>query len=132
MDSLRFVYCLDLQNEFLFQEQKKKSSSLDPKAVVNEAERLDVKDKAVLLLCRVLFDAEPAKMQSYIKPNRTLLMRFTLNNKKAQRYLLGGFEQLVGAHKKELLPKVPHILKAFYDEDIIEERELLDWGDKVR
>lgn len=111
-------------------DQKKKSSSLDPKLVVSEAERLDVKDKAVLLLFRVLFEGEPDKMQSYIKPNRTLLLRFTLNNKKAQRYLLGGFEQLVIAHKSILLPKVPHVLKAFYDEDIIEERELLDWGEK--
>jgi len=59
-----------------------------------------------------------------------LLMRFTLNNKKGQRYLLGGIETLVIAHKNVLLSKVPLILKAFYDEDIIEEREFLDWGEK--
>jgi len=111
--------------------QKQKSSTLDPKLVVNEAERLDVKDKAVLLLCRVLFDADPAKMHSNIKPNRTLLLRFTLNNKKGQQYLLGGFETLVVAHKNILLPKVSLILKSFYDEDIIDERVLLEWGDKL-
>jgi len=120
---------LDMFYSFLL-EQKKKAPSLDPKVVVNEADRLDVKEKAVLILCRVLFDGEPAKMLSYIKPNRTLLLRFTMSNKKAQRYLLGGIEQLVGSHKNVLLSKVPHILKAFYDEDIIEESEILDWGDK--
>jgi len=120
---------LDMFYNYLL-EQKKKSSTLDPKLVVNEAERLDVKDKSVLLLCRVLFDAEPAKILSYIKPNRTLLLRFTSKNKKAQRYLLGGIEQLVIGFKDILLPKVSHILKAFYDEDIIEEREFLDWGEK--
>lgn len=113
-------------NFCLFQEQKKKSSTFDPKLVVNEAERLDVKDKAVLLLCRVLFDSDPSKITSLIKPNRPLLLRFTLNNKKAQRYLLGGLETLIVAHKNALLPKVSHILKAFYDEDIIEQLAFLD------
>jgi len=120
---------LDMFYNYLL-EQKKKSSSLDPKLVVNEAERLDVKDKAVLLLCRVLFDADPAKMHSNIKPNRMLLLRFTNKNKKGQQYLLGGFETLVVAHKSILLSKVSLILKAFYDEDIIDERVLLDWGAK--
>jgi len=90
---------LDMFYNYLL-EQKKKSSSLDPKAVVNEAERLDVKDKAVLLLCRVLFDAEPAKMQSYIKPNRTLLMRFTLNNKKSSALFIGRL-RAVGRRAQE-------------------------------
>lgn len=30
-----------------------------------------------------------------------------------------------------LMPKVPHILKAFYDEDILEEEAILEWHDKV-
>lgn len=35
-------------------------------------------------------------------------------------------------HPKELLPKVPLILKAFYDNDLLEEEALRDWADKVR
>lgn len=34
-------------------------------------------------------------------------------------------------HKEELLPKVPHILKALYDLDIVDEEVLLDWDKKV-
>ncbi|KRY37517.1 Eukaryotic translation initiation factor 5 [Trichinella spiralis] len=98
----------------------------DVKAVVAEADRLDVKDKAVLLLCRVLFNE---KMLSQIKPNRNLLLRFVYQNKKAQRYLLGGIEQTFVA-QKQLMPKIPHILKAFYDEDILEEEVILEWGAK--
>jgi len=30
-----------------------------------------------------------------------------------------------------LLPKVPHILKAFYDTDILEEEIILEWSNKV-
>ena len=54
-----------------------------------------------------------------------------VDNKKAQKYLLIGFEKLVGEVHPPLLAKVPHILKAFYDEDILEEESILEWADKV-
>ena len=37
---------------------------------------------------------------------------------------------LVG-EKEQLMSKVPHILKAFYDEDIVEEEAVLEWAEKV-
>lgn len=58
--------------------------------------------------------------------------QFCYENDKAQKYLLGGLEQLVGVHKDDLLPKMPHILKTLYDFDILDEKVLIDWGDKVR
>ena len=61
-----------------------------------------------------------------------MLFQFCHNNQKAQRYLLGGIEMLVGdVHKATLLPKVPHILKELYDCDILEEEMLIEWGKKV-
>lgn len=58
--------------------------------------------------------------------------QFTHENPKAQKYLLGGFEQLVGnVHKEVLLPKVPHILKVFYDLDILDEEVIIEWDKKV-
>lgn len=45
--------------------------------------------------------------------------------------MMGGIEQLIAQHKATLLPKTTHILKALYDEDIIEEEQLLEWGKKV-
>ena len=57
--------------------------------------------------------------------------QFIVENRKAQKYLLGVFEMLVG-EKEQLKAKVPHILKAFYDHDIVEEEALLEWADKVR
>jgi len=39
---------------------------------------------------------------------------------------------LVGAvHPAELMPKVPHILKAFYDNDILDESVVIEWDEKV-
>lgn len=31
----------------------------------------------------------------------------------------------------ELFPRVAQLLKAFYDEDILDEKVLIDWSDKV-
>lgn len=67
-----------------------------------------------------------------IKKNKKLLLRFTHENQKAQKYLLGGFEKTVEAHKEALLPKVAGILKTFYDEDILDEEVIIEWGKKVR
>ena len=33
---------------------------------------------------------------------------------------------------KELMPKTAHILKAFYDNDLVEEEVILEWAKKVR
>merc|ERR1711881_558615 len=55
----------------------------------------------------------------------------THENIKAQKYLMGGIEKTIETHKDVLLPKVAHILKSFYDEDIIDEEVILEWGKKV-
>ena len=61
-----------------------------------------------------------------------VLLQFVIDSRKAQKYLLGVFEMLVGEVHPQLMPKVPHILKAFYDNDIVEEEAVLEWADKVR
>lgn len=38
---------------------------------------------------------------------------------------------LIIRHEKELLPFAAHVVKAFYDEDILEEDAILAWGEKV-
>lgn len=49
----------------------------DSKALLNEAERLELKSKATLLLADVLFDEN---VVAQIKEYRTLLLRFTLDD----------------------------------------------------
>jgi len=98
------------------------------KEIVAEAERLDIKDKSPLVLSELLFNEN---MKEQIKQHRILFLRFTHGNQKAQKYLLGGFEQLINMYHENLMPKVPHILKAFYDNDILEEEVILDWSKKA-
>jgi translation initiation factor 5 len=101
------------------------------KEIVTEAERLDVKDKAVIVLCELLFD-EPSKILQQIKTHRLLFLRFTTENTKAQKYLLRGIELTVKEFREQLIPRVPHILKQFYDLDILDEKMIVEWGSKVQ
>jgi len=111
-------------------EQKKADKLGNGKAIADEAHRLDVKDKASLLLVGTLCKA--ATITDDIKKHRDTLLRFTKGNQKAQKYLLGGVEQLIADkdNKAMLLTKTPIILKSLYDEDIVDEETLLEWGKK--
>ncbi len=92
---------------------------------------MEIRDKVPLLLVRALLDQSLLKQ---LPPTKRLLLLFTEGNRRAQRYLLGGLEQLIvdPRFKEELLPKVPMVLKCLYDEDIVEEETILEWGKKVK
>jgi translation initiation factor 5 len=98
------------------------------KEVLAEAERLEVTNKAPIVLCELLFTEA---MVQQIKKHKKLFLRFTHENQKAQKYLLGGVEKTIEAFKEALLSKVPVIMKTFYDEDIIDEEVILEWGKKA-
>lgn len=78
------------------------------KELIAEAERLDIKTKAPLILAELLFDQSIA---AQAKKYRVLLLRFTHDDIKAQKYLIRGIEQVIALHKDALMPKVPGIFK---------------------
>lgn len=112
--------------------QKRDSGQLEnvqiQKELLNEAERLEIKQKAPLVLAELLFDHNIVQQ---LKKYRMLFLRFTHNDKKAQRYLIGGLEQVIALHREQLMNKVPGLLKVFYDLDILNEACMIDWADKV-
>jgi len=117
---------------YLFVNQMKVAGQMNEvkheKEIVLEAERLEIRDKAPLVLAELLYDTN---IIAQIKQHCTLFCRLTHNSEKAQRYLLRAFEQLVGVvHPAELMPKVPYILKAFYDNDILDESVIVEWNQK--
>lgn len=114
---------------FDFVKKKKEEGIVDSseKEILAEAERLDVKTQGPLVLTEVLFDD---KIREQIKKYRRHFLRFCHNNKKAQRYLLHGFECVVSIHQAQLLSKIPHILKEMYDADLLEEDVIISWADK--
>ena len=91
---------------------------------------VEIKNKAPVVLCELLFNDKMFK-EKQIEKYSNLMLRFTHENQKAQKYLLGGIEKTVEVHEAVLMPKVPHIFKALYEEDILEEEVLFEWAKKV-
>lgn len=114
-----------------FKEKKEANLLLNQevqKEIVKEAERLDIRDKSILIVSEVLFTEN---ILQEIATNKILLLRFCHNNKKAQKYLMGGFEKLVGdVFHDKLFGSSMRILKQFYDEDILDEEVILEWSTK--
>ena len=115
----------------LVKEKRDANLLLDPvvqKEVLKEAERLNIRTKSKLILCELLFTEN---IMQEIKTHKMLLLRFCHENKKAQKYLLGGFEKIIGeVYKEQLLNNAMKILKQFYDEDILDEEILIEWAGK--
>lgn len=109
-------------------EQDLLESASEQKELLNQADRLEIKAKSPLILAELLFDEN---IISQVKKHRMLMLRFTHEDKKAQKYLMGGLEQVIALHKDTLMIKVPVILKVFYDLDILTEAAIIDWADKV-
>ncbi|MEQ2183917.1 hypothetical protein GOODEAATRI_002864, partial [Goodea atripinnis] len=110
--------------------QKKESGTIDgaDKEILAEAERLDVKAMGPLILSELLFNEN---IRDQIKKYKRHFLRFCHNNKKAQKYLLGGFECVVKLHQVQLLPRVAIILKDLYDADLLEEDVIFAWAERV-
>ncbi|XP_077394412.1 eukaryotic translation initiation factor 5 isoform X1 [Festucalex cinctus] len=113
-----------------FVKQRKENGTVDAadKEILAEAERLDVKAMGPLILSELLFDDN---IREQLKKYKRHFLRFCHNNKKAQKYLLGGFECVVKLHQVQLLPRVPIILKDMYDADLLEEDVIFAWAEKV-
>lgn len=76
-----------------------------------------------------LFDAAfDSNILKQIKVHAALFKKF-ISNSTSQKTLLGCVEKLVGEQSPELLKSLPHILKGFYDVDLLDEEVLLDWFD---
>ncbi|XP_002162828.1 eukaryotic translation initiation factor 5 [Hydra vulgaris] len=103
--------------------------NLPDKEILAEAERLDLKDRAVLALAELLFND---KIINQIPKYRILFLRFMANNHKAQKHFMGAFEIIVGqSYPEVLMPKVAHVLKALYDNDLVDEEVIMDWASKI-
>ncbi|XP_068195852.1 eukaryotic translation initiation factor 5 [Antennarius striatus] len=113
-----------------FVKQRKENGSIDGagKELVAEAERLDVRAMGPLILSELLFNEN---IREQIRKYRLHFKRFCHENKKAQKYLMGGFECVVKLHQVQLLPRVPIILKDLYDADLLDEDVIFAWAEKV-
>jgi len=119
---------IDIFYNYLMNKKKDSFADASDKAVLAEAERLDIKDKAPMIMVEIFFDAN---IITQLKTFRNYFIRFTHDNKKAQKNVIGGLEILIGkVYHEALINKVPHIFKWFYDNDILFEEVLIEWHSK--
>jgi translation initiation factor 5 len=115
-------------------------------AVYKKAEELGIekKHKTVLILVTIFSEdvvAEIPKFAPLLKKvcRRSSPLPFVVTNfsgqmvtsEKHQKALLGGVERLVGLAYPDLLPQVPKILMALYQDDILDEEVVTQWGTHV-
>lgn len=112
----------------------------DEATIVAEAERLELGEKALVIIVEVLFSAAPSpqanggsvppqpNIAALAKRYASLLHRMTNGNGRAQSYLLGAFEILLSqaAHTQEQR-LLPNLLMCLYEADVLEEDSVLEW-----
>lgn len=54
-----------------------------------------------------------------------------ITSERHQKALLGGTERFVGKDNPKLIPQVPAILLAYYQEDLVSEDVLKKWGSRA-
>lgn len=105
----------------------------DPKAfavsIFKKAEELgiDKKHKTIVVLVQALFTTD---VLAEIKNYSPLFVKM-VTSEKHQKSLLGGIERLVGLTYPSLLPAVPKILMALYQDDVLDEEVVTQWGTHV-
>lgn len=97
------------------------------KEVLAEADRLECREKAILVLIEVLLDNE--NPIAAIDTHKALFAAVVGDSSKSQKYALGGWEHIVG-QRPELVAKTLAALKRFYEYDIVDEEVILAWSEK--
>lgn len=97
--------------------------------VVAEAERLDCKEKGIMVLVDILLNSD-TEFVSRAKTYSALILRFVSGNAKAQKYFIHALELLTEKHAK-LADKFAALLKSLYDLDLLEEEGIYAWAEKV-
>jgi translation initiation factor 5 len=103
-------------------------SAEDIKLLKDKKDLLQLKESVVLCFVEGLLE-NPDTLVADIALYRKMFLPLT-RTEKAQRYMIGGIELLVSAHKDKLLPLTPKILHALYENDLLNEKDILAWYNK--
>jgi len=96
--------------------------------LIFEANKFDLNvELAAAIVVQVLLEGN---VVANFKKHKQLLKDFVKDNEKAQKGVLGGLERLVCVTHPDLLPKIPQIIKLFYDDEILEEEVIVSWQEK--
>jgi len=111
------------------EENKDEDTKARSIAIFKKAEELgiDKKHRTVTVLVQTIFtDDIVSEVDKY-----AALFTKMVTSEKHQKALLGGVERLIGFSHPDLIASVPKILMAFYQNDLIEEEVVTQWGTHV-
>lgn len=91
------------------------------------ARGLDGPQRLKVLLEALIDTSDPKTVAPQFAKNAQLLAEFA--QEKNGMTLIGCIEELVGVTDRALLPRIPMILQALYDADVLSEGTLLTWAD---
>lgn len=88
---------------------------------------LEAKHKTLTVLAQTIFDDSIVEQI----PKRASMLKKLITSERHEKAFLGGIERFVGKEHPKLIPQVPQILMACYQEDLITEAVLKNWGSKA-
>ncbi|KAH3686079.1 hypothetical protein WICPIJ_002945 [Wickerhamomyces pijperi] len=97
--------------------------------IYKKAHELEITEdvETVQVLAQVLFDEEIVEQ---IEEHQGLLSKL-ITSADHEKALLGGLERFLGLDHPELLPLITKVLLKLYENDIVSEEVIKDWGSKV-
>lgn len=87
---------------------------------------IENKHKTLTVLAQTIFDEKIVKQI----PARAAMLKKLITSERHEKALLGGTERFLGKDHPELIPQVPAILLAYYQNDLVSEDVLKAWGSK--
>ncbi|KAI9808387.1 MAG: hypothetical protein M1827_007484 [Pycnora praestabilis] len=109
-------------------EEKKGVSNVDDVDIYVKAKELGIetKHRTLTVLAQTIFDDSIVKQI----PVRASMLQKMITSDRHQKAFLGGTERFVGKENPKLIPQVPAILLAYYQNDLLNEEVLKNWGSK--
>ncbi|MCJ1451151.1 hypothetical protein MMC28_001486 [Mycoblastus sanguinarius] len=87
---------------------------------------IEAKHKTLTVLAQTVFDDTIVEQI----PTRASMLKKMITSERHEKAFLGGTERFVGNEHPKLVSQVPKILLAYYQDDLISEDVLKNWGSK--
>ncbi|MCJ1478195.1 hypothetical protein MMC13_006871 [Lambiella insularis] len=88
---------------------------------------IEAKYKTLTVLAQTIFDDDIVAQIT----KRASMLKKLITSEKHEKSFLGGTERFVGKERPKLVTQIPKILLAFYQEDLVSEAVLKNWGSKA-
>ncbi|MCJ1277263.1 hypothetical protein MMC21_005074 [Puttea exsequens] len=87
---------------------------------------IETKHKTLTVLAQTIFDDDIVTQI----PTRASMLKKMITSERHEKAFLGGTERFVGKDHPKLVKEVPKILLGYYNEDLVSEDVLKNWGSK--